>query len=66
MTEHLYFIVSLNDALRFSHGLSQLGITHYHLQPHDKQVAFVFERVSAKRRTILKRFFGADGVSRQN
>ncbi|WP_432774935.1 hypothetical protein AAFJ72_17270 [Brevibacillus gelatini] len=66
MTQHLYFLVSLNDALRLSHGLTQLGITHYYLQPREGQIAFVFERVSDQSRTILKRFFGADDASPDN
>ncbi|MGN7471699.1 hypothetical protein [Brevibacillus sp. SAFN-007a] len=66
MTQHLSFSVSLNDALRFSHGLRQLGITHYYLQPREDQIVFVFERVSDQSHTILKRFFGADGSSLRN
>mgnify|MGYP005864569671 CR=1 FL=1 len=63
MTQHLYFIVNLQDALQFSHGLTRLGFTHYSLVPRGNQVAFVFERTSTHNRIILKRFFGADGVS---
>ncbi|WP_400164161.1 hypothetical protein ACAF76_014185 [Brevibacillus sp. TJ4] len=65
MTKRLYFLVSLQDALRISEELSQLGMTRYILQPHDSQIAFVFESVSDMTQTVLRRFFGTDGVSQQ-
>lgn len=63
MTKHLYFFVNVQDALRLSQELTQLGYTNYHLQPHDEQVAFVFERVTDMSRGILRHVFGVDGSS---
>ncbi|EMT51001.1 MULTISPECIES: hypothetical protein [Brevibacillus] len=66
MTKRLYFFVSLHDALRISNELSQLGVSRYHVQPHDLEVAFVFERVSEVTQVVLRRLFGTDGVSQQD
>jgi hypothetical protein len=66
MTKHLYFPVRLQDAERFIRELTSLGITRYHLEPHDEHVAFVFRSVSAVRYTMLRHVFGADGKSRQS
>ncbi len=66
MTKRLYFFVSLNDALRISNELSQLGVSRYHVQPHDFEVAFVFERVSEVTHVVLRHLFGTDGMSQQD
>jgi len=66
MTKHLYFFVDVQDALRLSQELTQLGFTNYYLQPHDDQVAFVFERVTDMSRVVLRQLFGADGSSQQD
>ncbi|HZG79562.1 MAG TPA: hypothetical protein VEZ13_02200 [Brevibacillus sp.] len=63
MTKHLYFFVNVKDALRLSQELTLLGYTNYYLQPHDDQVAFVFERVTDMSRIVLRHVFGADGSS---
>ncbi|MEJ8547979.1 hypothetical protein [Brevibacillus borstelensis] len=63
MAKRLYFFVSLHDALRMCKELSQLGVNHYHVLPHDMEVAFVFERASDMTQLVLRRLFGTDGVS---
>jgi hypothetical protein len=66
MTKHLYFSVRPQDAVHFIRVLTSLGITRYHLEPHDEHVAFVFRSVSAVRYAMLRHVFGADGKSRQS
>lgn len=66
MTKHLYFFVNVQDALRLSQELTQLGYTNYHLQPHDDKVAFVFDRVTEMSRVVLRHLFSAEGSSQQD
>lgn len=65
MTKRLYYLVSLSDALRISQELSQFGVTRYHMQPHNTEVAFVFDHVSDVTRILLRHLFGADSESQQ-
>ncbi|MFM1651416.1 hypothetical protein ACI7RC_04835 [Brevibacillus sp. B_LB10_24] len=61
MDKHLYFIVSLKDAVRLNSELLRRGISRYYLQPHGEGVAFVFEKVSRFRRVTLQHLFRTDG-----
>lgn len=61
MSKHLYFIVNLQDAVRLSQELKQAGISHYHIEPHDQNVSFIFPHVSDFHHVELRSIFSADG-----